>query len=263
MSDTANTRTLHAVPEPEPLTGLTGAPAAVYTELAGLTEPATAAELALAAGLGRSTTSKALTTLEQHGLALREPGGHEGARRTPDRWHPIQTTPTPDTDTETPVDAEPTSDGPDTTQPPAQDTADTTPEADPETTAPSATTSAPDTGTSPAPSTNDAPETTAQSESVEDELATAPAPHDPAPAPAPAPGQRVRLAPGGLRQMVIDHLTAHPDEAFTATRISRVIEKSSGAIANCLATLVKQHIAEQVSDTPRTFRLTTPTADTK
>ncbi|MFE9559317.1 helix-turn-helix domain-containing protein [Streptomyces sp. NPDC006703] len=259
MSDTTNTRTLHAVPEPEPLTGLTGAPAAVYTELAGLTEPATAAELALAAGLGRSTTSKALTTLEQHGLALREPGGHEGARRTPDRWHHVQTNPTPDTDAKDTVNAEPTSDGPDTTQPPTQDTTDTTPEADPETIAPTATTSAPDTGTSSAPSTNDVPGMTSESDAAEDELATAPAPH----APAPAPGQKVRLAPGGLRQMVIDHLTAHPDEAFTATRISRVIEKSSGAIANCLATLVKQQIAEQVSDTPRTFRLTTPTADTK
>ncbi|MFD7019948.1 hypothetical protein [Streptomyces sp. NPDC059161] len=73
----------------------------------------------------------------------------------------------------------------------------------------------------------------------------------------------MRLAPGGLRQMVIDHLTAHADEAFTATRISRVIEKSSGAIANCPATLVKQQIVEQVSDTPRTFRPTAPAADTK
>ncbi|MFI9586834.1 hypothetical protein ACIHCQ_34550 [Streptomyces sp. NPDC052236] len=28
--------------------------------------------------------------------------------------------------------------------------------------------------------------------------------------------------------MVIDHLEAHPGEAFTATKISRLIEKSSG-----------------------------------
>ncbi|OIK04392.1 helix-turn-helix domain-containing protein [Streptomyces monashensis] len=46
---------------------------------------ATAAELALAAGLGRSTTGKALVTLEEHGLAIRTPGGHDGPRRTPDR----------------------------------------------------------------------------------------------------------------------------------------------------------------------------------
>ncbi|GGU41784.1 hypothetical protein GCM10010211_01070 [Streptomyces albospinus] len=38
--------------------------------------------------------------------------------------------------------------------------------------------------------------------------------------------------------MAIDHLYAHPGEAFTAIRISRVIEKSSGTIANANA-LVK------------------------
>lgn len=68
-------------------------------------------------------------------------------------------------------------------------------------------------------------------------------------------GRKVRLAPGALRQMVIDHLSAHPEEAFTATRISRVIEKSSGAIANALVTLTKQGIAEQASEQPRTYRL--------
>ncbi|MFF0624195.1 hypothetical protein [Streptomyces sp. NPDC004296] len=77
--------------------------------------------------------------------------------------------------------------------------------------------------------------------------------------------EKRRLVPGALRQMVIDHLRAHPDEAFTATRISRIIEKSSGAIANSLATLVGQGIAEQVGDTPRTFRLagTTPANNTQ
>ncbi|WP_043265900.1 hypothetical protein [Streptomyces sp. CT34] len=55
--------------------------------------------------------------------------------------------------------------------------------------------------------------------------------------------------------MVIDHLQSHPDEAFTATKISRIIERSSGAIANSLDKLVRLGIAEQVSDTPRTFRL--------
>ncbi|MEV8022140.1 hypothetical protein AB0O76_38680 [Streptomyces sp. NPDC086554] len=70
-------------------------------------------------------------------------------------------------------------------------------------------------------------------------------------------GEKKRLVPGALRQMVIDHLQAHPDEAFTATKISRLIEKSLGAIANSLATLVKQGIAEQVSDRPRTYRLAT------
>ncbi|MFF4145661.1 hypothetical protein ACFY0A_30840 [Streptomyces sp. NPDC001698] len=71
------------------------------------------------------------------------------------------------------------------------------------------------------------------------------------------PGNK-RLAPGGLRQLVIDHLNAHPSEAFTATRISRLIDRSSGAIANALATLAKQGLAEQVTDRPRTYRAAAP-----
>ncbi|RBM20178.1 hypothetical protein DEH69_09125 [Streptomyces sp. PT12] len=66
-------------------------------------------------------------------------------------------------------------------------------------------------------------------------------------------------APGELRQLVINHLTAHPEEAFTATAISRVIEKSSGAIANALVTLTKQGITQQVNNTPRRYQLTNPT----
>ncbi|WP_344396495.1 helix-turn-helix domain-containing protein, partial [Streptomyces vastus] len=83
MSDTTTngTPTPHVAPTPELLAQLTGAPAAIYAELTGLTESATAAELALATGLGRSTTGKALTTLEEHGLAVRTPGGHDGPRR--------------------------------------------------------------------------------------------------------------------------------------------------------------------------------------
>ncbi|SHL81456.1 hypothetical protein SAMN05216268_106286 [Streptomyces yunnanensis] len=55
--------------------------------------------------------------------------------------------------------------------------------------------------------------------------------------------------------MVIDHLQAHANEAFTATRISRIVERSSGAIANALDKLVSQGIAKQVTDRPRTFQL--------
>ena len=49
---------------------------------------ATAAELADAAGIGRSTAAKRLATMEQHGTAGRSPGGRDGGRRLPDRWHP-------------------------------------------------------------------------------------------------------------------------------------------------------------------------------
>ncbi|GES28833.1 serine hydrolase [Streptomyces angustmyceticus] len=48
--------------------------------------------------------------------------------------------------------------------------------------------------------------------------------------------------------MVIDHLQAHPDESFTAVRISRIIDKPSGAIANALSRLISLGVAEQVSE---------------
>ncbi|MEU2721594.1 hypothetical protein [Streptomyces smyrnaeus] len=63
-----------------------------------------------------------------------------------------------------------------------------------------------------------------------------------------------RLRPGALREMVTAFLAAHPDEAFTATKISRHLEHSSGAIANNLVALTKQGIAKQVSESPRRYQ---------
>jgi biotin operon repressor len=289
MSDTTTdgTRTLHAAPAPapEPLTELTGAPSAIYTELLGLTEGATVAELALAAGVGRSTAGKAVTTLEQHGLAVRTPGGHDGPRRTPDRWHPAPTHDTSSGDGSS--DQEPASTQPDpsitdspepvgnSTDHEGAPTAETTPEAP----------DAPDDGSTNAvtvPTTEEPQDTPPQNtEHGEGDDGGEGGPHDEddsdgsgdedAPAPQAGagrptrqaeaiilPGEKKRLAPGALRQMVIDHLEAHPGEAFTATKISRVIEKSSGAIANALVTLAQQGIAEQVDDRPRTYRLAAP-----
>jgi DNA-binding MarR family transcriptional regulator len=47
---------------------------------------ATVAELADAAGLGRSTAGKALVALERQGKVERRPGGRAGGRNEPDRW---------------------------------------------------------------------------------------------------------------------------------------------------------------------------------
>ncbi|MEU6142387.1 helix-turn-helix domain-containing protein [Streptomyces sp. NPDC047081] len=286
MSDTTTdtTHTLHAVPSPEPLAGLAGAPASIYAELVKLTaDGATAAELALAAGLGRSTTGKALVTLEEHGLAVRTPGGHDGPRRTPDRW---RAAPTPATSSDGPANPEPATsmletavtNAPDVHSPePDHDTTDHENAA----TAETAPDTAPDNGNvDTADPATEAPQDTEHSNT---DSGTEDGPHDKddsdcsgdantpalhadagqqtAPAPAEAiilPGENKRLAPGALRQMVVGHLQAHPGEAFTATKISRVIEKSSGAIANALDKLVKQGIAEQVSDRPRTYCLAAP-----
>jgi hypothetical protein len=51
------------------------------------TQPlATVAELAQAAGIGKSTAGKLLAALEAQGRAVRRPGGRTGGRRAPDRW---------------------------------------------------------------------------------------------------------------------------------------------------------------------------------
>jgi DNA-binding IclR family transcriptional regulator len=47
---------------------------------------ASAAELAKAAGIGCSTASKCLASLERDGMAVRQSGGREGGRRVADRW---------------------------------------------------------------------------------------------------------------------------------------------------------------------------------
>ena len=48
--------------------------------------PASAAEVAEAAGIGRSTATKILGALAASGQVERTPGGRDGARRLPDRW---------------------------------------------------------------------------------------------------------------------------------------------------------------------------------
>lgn len=51
---------------------------------------ATAAALAEAAGIARSSAAKALAAMEQQGTARRTPGGRDGGRRLADRWHPVR-----------------------------------------------------------------------------------------------------------------------------------------------------------------------------
>ncbi len=263
----SETRTLHAVPAPEPLSGLTGAPAAIYTAL--ISNPgATATELAVAAGIGRSTAGKALTTLEEHGLAIREEGERTGARRTPDRWRCAQTEPTDAEVSDETVDTSPnvpTATEPASTDESANTDATPVPVGEPETDA-AAKAAAP--GEAPhAPEVNDHTETPNPDDAPADPEPSKPTAeqhtHAAATTPVPVLAPKTRLAPGALRQRVIDHLQAHPEEAFTATRISRVIERSSGAIANALAILARQGVAQQMSDKPRTYRLAAPETSTE
>jgi hypothetical protein len=69
------------------------------------------------------------------------------------------------------------------------------------------------------------------------------------------------LWPGGLREKVLAHLDAYPDGEFTPHEIHKVLNHSSGAIANALDTLVKLGEAELATDKPRRFRRAAKAAD--
>jgi hypothetical protein len=60
--------------------------------------------------------------------------------------------------------------------------------------------------------------------------------------------------PGALRDKVLAHLVEHPGKEFTPHEIHKVLNHSSGAIANALETLVKHGEAEVATEKPRKFR---------
>jgi hypothetical protein len=75
---------------PHPGTAAAPAPALdMVLAAAAAAGEATTAQLADATGLGRSTVTKALASLEATGRARRAPGGRDGARVLPDRWQAV------------------------------------------------------------------------------------------------------------------------------------------------------------------------------
>ncbi|MFI0352846.1 hypothetical protein [Actinomadura sp. 9N407] len=67
-----------------------------------------------------------------------------------------------------------------------------------------------------------------------------------------------RAAPRPLRPEVIAHLKAHPDADFTPGDIAKVLDRSSGAVANALDTLVKNGDAVLTNERPARYRAATP-----
>jgi hypothetical protein len=59
---------------------------------------------------------------------------------------------------------------------------------------------------------------------------------------------------GGLRDLIADHLAAHPDQDFSPTQIANALGRSSGAIANALERLTEHGAAVQTSTTPRRYQ---------
>ncbi len=65
-----------------------------------------------------------------------------------------------------------------------------------------------------------------------------------------------RLRPGELDGLVLSYLRKHPDDApLTATAIGKGLGRSAGAVANCLARLMKDGKVRQTKRRPRTYAL--------
>jgi spore coat polysaccharide biosynthesis protein SpsF (cytidylyltransferase family) len=65
-----------------------------------------------------------------------------------------------------------------------------------------------------------------------------------------------RLRPGELDKLVLAHLKKHEaDGPLSASAIAKGIERSSGAVANCLVRLVKAKKVHQAKRKPRSYVL--------
>ena len=63
-----------------------------------------------------------------------------------------------------------------------------------------------------------------------------------------------RLRPGELDGLVLSYLAEHKDNGpLTATAIGKGIERSAGAVANCLARLAKEKRVRQAKKRPRAY----------
>jgi hypothetical protein len=65
-----------------------------------------------------------------------------------------------------------------------------------------------------------------------------------------------RLGPGELDKLVLGHMRRHKGDApQTASAIGKAIERSSGAVANCLVRLEKEGKVRLAKPKPRSYEL--------
>ncbi|MEU3622558.1 hypothetical protein AB0E54_09115 [Amycolatopsis coloradensis] len=246
-------RHLHAVSDAP---GTQNTPTTEDKVLTALTaNPAsTTAALAKAAGVGRSTAAKILARWGRDGTAIRTAGD---GPRNPDTWalaptgrdttasdtHDAQSDTAAGNTTETSEATKKTiSDTDDAPESTATDTAQD--DADP-------VTAADDAGTNPLPNT--APQDPTDGAAKPEPSATgSPAVTD---ATSTARPDKDRLPKGGLRAMVEEYLTEHPDEDFGPAKIGKDLGRSGGAVNNALEKLVADGYARKTCEAPKRFAI--------
>jgi len=71
-----------------------------------------------------------------------------------------------------------------------------------------------------------------------------------------APKAKKRLRPGELDGLVLAYMRKHTDDApLTATAIGKGLNRSAGAVANCLARLTTEGKVRQTKKRPRAYAL--------
>ena len=225
--------TLHVVPEdPSSYEPATEAGKSLWAAL--LEHPdSSAAELAIAAGIGKSTAPKLLTQWLTEGRVTKTPGIARNGTRVADRW--AIGAPIPETHTH-PIGSNPASTAAASDMPPTESPADTsdTPEAPG---LPPADTATPDVATAPA---------------TDDSVAETGTVDTPPASPA---TKKARLSKGALHGLVEDHFHEHSGETLGPSAISTKIQRSSGAVANACARLVEKGVLVLTQDHPKRYAL--------
>lgn len=65
---------------------------------------------------------------------------------------------------------------------------------------------------------------------------------------------KVRLRSGGLRDMVAEQLADSPTTEYTPSKLAKILDRSSGAIANALERMVAAGEAVRTNDKPKTYQ---------
>jgi DNA-binding MarR family transcriptional regulator len=201
-------------------TGTTGAkPPSVEGILDALGQhpDATTAELAEAAGIGRSTAGKTLANLEAQGRVSRQRGTSQGGKAAPDRWTLVP---------------EPLADHHDRAEPRPQAAAEVAADEPADTT-----------------------QTPAEASSAEASVAASRSAPDTDQPAGGAGGGGPRLRPGALRSLIHGWLAERPGQEFTPTRIGKELGRSAGAVGNALATMIDQGEVVQTSRKPRRYAI--------